>query len=232
MEIAKVDDIQLTAKTPKEMLTAQAHLVEWCDKKIESVRLEAKELEEATLHAKTRKWKWTTLDRHWKLAEKRLLFYEKMKSALLAGFYIVPNFPVQMFAIRTDRKSPLKAFSTRGWDNHEQKPLELSQGEGEYKNPFPVVYQQTEQLTEGKTVTNYYAERWNQFEFPMAMAKPEIMEAVDDAMTLKIFDRFGIFPGTKKDDPVILGQIIYKSNHYTTKVVSFMIAWHINTKDL
>lgn len=231
-EIAKVDDIQLTAKTPSEMLTAQAHLVEWCDKKIDSVRAEVKELEEATLHAKTHKWKFSTLERHWKLAIKRQRFYEKMKSALLAGYYIVPNFPVQMFAIRTDRRKPIKAFSTRSWDNHEQKLGALTQGEGDYKSPFPVIYQQTNQLSEGKSETQYYPEMWNDVEFPMSMAKPEIMEAVSDAMALKIFDRFGIFPGTKKEDPVILGQIIQKTSLYREKVVSFMIAWHINTNVL
>jgi len=64
------------------------------------------------------------------------------------------------------------------------------------------------------------------------MCKPQIMEATSRAMALKIFDRFGVFPPTQDDDPVILGQIVHKAGQYRTKIVSFLIAWHLNTNVL
>jgi hypothetical protein len=61
------------------------------------------------------------------------------------------------------------------------------------------------------------------------MAKPEIMNATAAAMRMKIFDQIGVMPHTrKKEDPVIIGQIIRKVG-YTKHTVSFMIAWHLNT---
>lgn len=230
LPIPVVNDIQLTASIPLEMINAQQQLITWCDSKLASLKFESKELFDATEHAKKMKWKSTTLYNQYNRSLKKVSYYEKIKEALLEGYYIVPNFPIQMFAIRTKKESPEAGYTYSRWENHEQKPQELSLHKGEYQNPFPLQRQMDVKVgTEEKT--RYWASGWDDFEFPTTMAKPVIMEATSRAMALKIFDQIGIMPAAKKEDPVIIGQIITR-NSYITKTVSFMIAWHLNTNVL
>lgn len=232
--LSKVEDIQLTAKTPSEMLVAQAGLIEWVDKKLATLNADAKELEEATAHAKKLKWKSGTLERHWKIALKRIDFYDKMKAALIEGFYIVPNFHVQLFLIKTNKSNPAPKTETdtRYSIDKRQDAAILKIGEGDYKNPFPVVVRRTWKGEDQKEHYQTSATDWDEIEFPVSMAKPEIMQATSRAMAMKIFDEIGVFPPTHKEDPVIIGRIKLKVNTYTEKVVSFMIAWHLDTKVL
>lgn len=230
-----MQDIQLTASLPGEMVQSQQTLIAWMDKKIAVCAEEEKELFEAYEHAKKQAWKWTVIKRHADLARKRTEYYIKIKAALENGYYIVPNFPIELFAIRTDKKNPLKMISIYQWGNsqRQQSAMELPAGKGEYKNPRPITDSQDHErmLKDGKTdvVTNYWAEDWQEIEFPITMAKPEIMELTSRAMALEVFDQIGILPGVRKnDDPVIIGQIIRKFGNQT-KIVSFMIAWHLNT---
>lgn len=224
-----VNDIQLTATIPMEMVNAQQQLVTWCDAKLMSLRVESKELNEATEHAKAMKWKSATLEGQYKRSLKRISYYEKIKAALLEGYYIVPNFPIQMFAIRTNSKSP-KGFSNSYWGSFQQDAQQLTIGDGTYRNPMPIV--EREKIQSGdKTESQSFPTSWDDFEFPITMAKANIMEATSRAMACKIFDRIGIMPDIRDRDPVIIGQIFLKQGH-SEKVVSFMIAWHLNTNVL
>jgi hypothetical protein len=227
-----VSDIELTAMQPVEMINAQQQLITWCDLKLSSLRHESDELKLSYEHARKMHWKHTTLQNQYNKSVKRIQYYEKMKAAMLQGYYIVPNFPIQMFAIKT--KGRLLAMDTNSyWGDKTQSEQELPIGEGEYKNPFPIVERKVGRSENGKEIEKpfSYASDWDEFEFPITMAKPKIMEATSYAMALKIFDRIGIMPAAKKEDPVIIGQIINK-NGYRDKVVSFMIAWHLNTNVL
>lgn len=132
-----------TAENADEMAQCQNGLIQWCKAKVWEVRQEAAELQAAFDHAVKQKWSNATLKRHSALALKRLDFYERMLTALEHGYQIVPSFPITAFAIRTDRKKPLKMWSTSHYKQHTQKSEGLPSGEGEYKNPFPVVMQRT-----------------------------------------------------------------------------------------
>lgn len=227
-----VNNLELTATVPMEMVNAQQQLITWCDGKLKALRFESNELKGATEHAKQMKWKSATLQNQYNKSLRKISFYEKMKAALLEGFYIVPNFPIQMFAIKTKKKF-VYGHSWSYWGEFEQNAQELAQGEGEYKNPFPIVSRVTSEHKDGKEIRKAESEAvdWDEFEFPLTMARPQIMEATSRAMALKIFDRIGIMPAHKKDDPVIIGQIFNK-NGWNEKIVSFMIAWHLNTNVL
>lgn len=226
-----MDNIQLTALVPEQMKVAQTNLIEWCTGKINSLRVDIKELQDSVLHASEMKWSTAAMKRQVSKTEKRILFFEKIQSALNAGYVIVPNFPVQLFAIRTDKKSPLKMFSSSSWGDKTQKPMELPQGEGEYQNPFPLVGRSSE-MVDGKRQEESYATDWAELEFPISMVKPEIIEATNRAMALEVFDQFGVLPSTRNEDPIIVGQIVNKTSQYRAKIVSFMIAWHFDTKVL
>jgi hypothetical protein len=225
-----VQDIALTATLPSEMVQSQHDLIEGCEKKITVSQDEVRELWDAYSRAKKMKWKDAPLRNLWRNASKRLVYYEKVKAALGAGYYIVPNFDVRFFAIRTNKNTPKDQWTVFSWNaaEHKKEAQELPIGEGEYQNPFPVVYEKS--VGEGDSKKKYSrAERWDQMEFPIMMAKPDVMEATSRAMALKIFDRIGVFPNFRKEDPVIIGQVFRKVG-YTTKIVSFMIAWHLDTR--
>lgn len=229
--------LQVSAFTPDEMLHANSALIQWCDGKIASLESEHKELSEAVEHAKLRKWKTSTLAKHANLSLKRIEYFRKMKGALEQGFYIVPNFPVTMFAIRTSREKPLRLATFSRWGSTLEQPAQaLPAGEGEYKNPLPEVWQSACPTEKEPDRKEYWAEFYKDIEFPINMAKPQIMEAVTRAMALNIFDEFGILPDPKpKRDPVIIGRIIDpRSVSYSTqkKHISFIIAWHLDTRVL
>jgi hypothetical protein len=225
-----VEDIALTAMHPAEMIASQEQLIIWAERKIVLVRQEETELSEAYEHAKKLKWKSGTLHTQHLKAVKRREFYEKILEALKQGYYIVPNFPIQMFAIKRRGRGRPSSWSPNYHDDHEQEAQAIPVGEGEYKNPFPFVSRYRDD-SGNKVITSSRAEDWDDMEFPVTMAKPTIMRATSAAMERKIFDRIGVMPATRKEDPVIIGQIIRKDGN-NTKVVSFMIAWHLNTNVL
>lgn len=226
-------DLQLTATQPDEIGQAQTSLIAWCKHKIAELEAEATELGEAHQRAVTVKWKSEPMKRLWDKAIRRVEFYKKMLSALEHGFVIIPNFPVTVFAIRTERKKPLRLASFNHWDNREQKPDGLPAEEGEYKNPFPLQHQVDSPTATQPDRTEYFANSWKDLEFPINMAKPRIIEATTRAMALKVFDDFGIMPERQKEDPIIVARLKDpRGGKYNPRWVTFMIAWMLDTRDL
>lgn len=236
-------DLEVSATTPLEMSQAQDSLIAWCDRKIEVMKHEAAELAENLAIAINNKWKTDILRRHALLAENRVTYYEKIKAALEAGYCIVPNFPIDLFAIRTDRDKPKRcltigSYKASAWP-FEQKPEQLPVGEGEYKpaNPLVTTYTEDQKKPDGTTTKKYIEEatNWGEIVFPIQMAKPKIMEVVSRAMALKIFDQFGLFAqGT--GDPIITGELVDPRNTAKSAIhrrrVTFIVAWHLNVSDL
>ena len=64
------------------------------------------------------------------------------------------------------------------------------------------------------------------------MAKPQIIEATNAAMEMKVFDEIRLFPFTKRrGDPCILGTIIDRSGT-TERRHAFLISWLIREQDI
>lgn len=231
--VPTTSNLELTAMQPDEIAQAQISLIDWAKHKISELEAEAVELGEAHKRMVTVKWKPDAIKRMWDKCLKRVEFYKKMISALEHGFIIIPNFPVKVFAIRTDRKKPLKLLSTNSWDSWEQKPEGLSEGEGEYQNPFPQQFERETSTPDKPNLTTYWAEHWKELEFPITMGKPRIIEAVNRAMALKLFDDFGIMPERKKEDPIIVARLKDpRGSKYNPRWITFMVAWHLDTRDL
>jgi len=230
-------DLQLTATQPAEMAQCQISLIEWTKAKILEMQAEEREMSEAYEQAVKSKWKSEPLKRFWAKAVKRVEFYKKMLSALEHGFVIIPNFPVTVFAIRTNRENPLSMMTYQWQGSHEQKPEGLPEGTGVYKNPFPLVFERETSAptpeNKDRTVKHFSAESWKELEFPVTMAKANIIEVTSRAMALKLFDDFGIMPERKKEDPIIVGRLKDpRSTKYQPRYVTFMVAWYLNTKVL
>jgi hypothetical protein len=130
-------DFTVIATTPAAMIEAQQSLIAWADRKIGTIRTESAEAIEQLAIAVQRKWKTDAWRRQVAKYERRIEFYEKIKAALNAGYYIVPPFPIDVFAIRTQRLEPKKMDCTLR-DNHDQEAQILAIGEGRYVDPKPV----------------------------------------------------------------------------------------------
>ena len=236
------DNFELSATNPVEMVQCHAAAIEWCKRKIMAVQNEAKELSDAYENAVAKKWKSEVLKRHAGLAKKRVTFYEKILAAFEAGYYIVPNFPVTLFAIRTKAEKPKRMWARLPWHgakNFEQSAQVLPKGEGEYQNPQPVVKQDYQSMLSDPKMGDtwaFTAEQWDEKEYPANMPRLHVMEAATKAMDAKIFDEVGFLPQDHKrnPDPLLIGRILDPkpvASGYRN-AVCFIIGWHIDTRTL
>lgn len=225
-------NVAVTAFEPNDMPRCQEALKAWARNKVLTLDSDVEELQKAHDEAKARKWKTSVLHRHLGVAKKRVEFYRKVMCALEAGYVIVPNFPVQAFAIRVQGDEPKRMWvqATYAADCKNETQC-LPVAEGEYQNPFPIVDKVKVQDDRGRETYNQWAESWDEMDFPISMAKGEIMEATCRAMALKIFDDIGILPKSRKEDPIIVGQV-HLRQAYSTRTVTFMVAWYLDTRVL
>lgn len=238
-------EVEVTSETPQEMEHCQRELIQWAKGKITRLEADHTELNEAYEIAIKNKWKASTLKRHRDKVGAEIIYYQKMLGALEAGYIIVPNMPGAIFVVRTDKVCPSKTWKYYYADAANNKPKCLPCGEGDYISGKNKTERHDIQDQSGKTVaTQYKAEEFQEVEFPMALVKPRIMEATTRAMALRIFDEFMILPSelvaagsvrtTRSQDPIVLGCIRMKPQpgEYRDRRISFMVAWHINSKDL
>lgn len=223
------------------MAQSQEALIAWAKSKVATQQAEADELRASYQHAVDRKWKSGTLKKHANLSARRVVFYQKLLKALEAGYIIVPSFPVEVFAVRTEKGGPTTYFttSTSKWPSRREEVAgTLPSGAGAYQNPVQNVYvgKTAEKSESGQELWYHFgAEAWNEMEFPLNMAKPNIMEATSRAMALKLFDDLGVLPGTRRNvDPIIVGRIRDPRvpHKFAPRMVSFIIAWHLDTATL
>ncbi len=234
------DDLQLIAETPEEMQIAQSSMKQWCASKIAIMESDAQEIVDSVRVAEKNGWHTVVLKRQLKLAEKRIAFYQKIQCAVDAGYCIVPNFPVQIFAIRTTKALPERGTTT--WpDDFPQSSDNPPLGIGEYKDSIPMqdsekvfTHRDDKGVAQYKTV-HFATEFDDEIDFPISVAKPLIMSSTARAMGLKCFDEIGVLPNRRviKQDPLVIGRIKDpRSTKYNERWVSFLIAWYIDTSVL
>ena len=222
------------AQNPLQMRQAQAQMVEWAQRKVEETKALLADLEQNLEIAKKNKWRTSTLKTAVLREQRRSEFYCKTKQALEAGYCMVPNFPTGVFAIRTTRETP-KATDLQRQSRY--LPTEKSncppEGEGEYVDPqVPAVSCQAPDK-EGKLQTWWSAgEDYSDVSFPFTLVKPEIMEATQRAMALKVFDEIGCLPESVSSrryrDPIIVGKITHRQSTYSETTFTFLIAWFMD----
>lgn len=225
------------ANHPSELADLQDSLTPWAKAKLEEVRLEHSELSQAIEHAKKCKWNWKAMGNAATSALSRITFYEKVVAALEAGYMLFPPVPnADVIALRCVGNQLTNKFQQQNANRRSpsstvtQKPLPA--GVGTYLNP----------VTHWKTIRKWKDEKGNEIkewmalqlgkpEFPLLMAKPQVVEAVNAAMEMKVFDDIRIFPFERraKGDPCILGSI---ADRATKKRHYFLISWRIDAKDI
>lgn len=230
----------IIALNPQQMAEAQTTTQSWIDKKLAAAEAELDEAD--ALHAQlvSRAMRPDHAKRVMDKAAKRVRFYEKCKAALAAGYYIIPPFDIQLFAIRSTSLGP-KTYRNESRSQMEFLPGAggLPVGMGRYVNPQPprrAVDVETKpdpySSTPGKTreVTIYENGDWrDEIDLPVRAMKPTIIEAVGKALHEKIFDALGIAPAYRAADPIIAGQIKRPDGK---GVLTFFVAWWLDESDL
>lgn len=236
-------DMELIALAPSDLLAAQTNLVMWCDGKVTAIRREAVDLRENLKIAKDNKWRTNGLSSALARTEKRIPFYEKIKAAVAAGYLIVPNFPVDIFAVRVKRDAPRTQTTRPGWGTPsiEVSPESLPVGEGRYVGPAASLSDTSfEQTKDGKkeTVREFTTDGFTEeIGFPVQAVKPIVLDATQRALALKIFDSIGVVRNggaggwvQRRGDPIVVGRLIDPRGN--GRMVTFFVAWWLNTSDL
>lgn len=247
-ELAVQDEIKsvhLVARSPQEMAAAQDDLSAWLTAKVALVDSEVTELKAATEIAIQKQWQYKTLASQLSKARVQHVYYTKLLQAVNAGYCIIPNFPIDVFAVRVSREKPKHVVVSADHrdpsrDIPDEKPQIMLAGEGRYVNPDQAVTRW--QDPPRKNEQGFEAiKRWaataefKDIAFPLIAAQSRVMNATENAMALKLFDAIGICPESRpKGDPMIIGQIwLARTNGWgTPKMASFILAWHLDLRTL
>ncbi len=225
----------LVVFTPEKLPLAQAQVSEWCANKIMYIRRELNDAKANLQTAIERKWKVQGWRRVLELCKKRITFYEKIKDAVAAGYLIIPNFPIEAFAVRVrEDAAPKQMASHSEYSIREQSPALLPTGEGEYKSPIPLVGSRPNEVWNEKTQElerkqEWFAKEFDEVAFPVTAVKPLVMDATGRAMALKVFDAIGLVGSGRQKDPIVVGRIIDpRTTRWNERHVTFFIAWWLN----
>ena len=226
--------IMVVAERPEHLAEYQASLVEWARHRLRESEAEVQDLQSSIDTAKSNGWRSDALRRQRRRAVQRVHYYEKMAGALEAGYCIVPDFPVDVIAIRTQTTSAREPCnSTWKHQDRDQTSEAPPAGEGAWMAASPKIGSYIERgARDGRETQkrHCYASDLREVELPVAFCKPTIMTSISQAMALGVFDEIGVLPARKKPDPLVVGRIYDKSR--TDFVVTFIVASFIDTRDL
>jgi len=237
------DKLVVIARNPAEMQVAQKKLCDWASHKVETSLAELTEANESLEQAKKSRWRQTGFVTNVRYARERYNYYLKVRAALEAGYVIVPNFDLDIFAIRTTKFRPKAESTSRRYgmpdpSEFENKTDRSVLGEGEYVDPWPELTHTVKKIDDGEgkshTENMAVAKDWRDVDFPYKLAKPQILTDTSTAMARMIFDQIGVSPNrrARNQDPMVIGQIVYKGKGYQEKAVSFLITWWVDNQDL
>ena len=225
----------LVAVRPHQMENAAAGLAEWATAMRDAMSPELRDLETEHEIAKRNKWRVNYLATRIRVTRRRVLFYDKIREAVKEGYVLVPNFMMDTFALRVPDAAALprggvEFRSFRGRPAFNQPIAFLPSGEGDHVSVEAVITERSGTETvdgKEKALYTYKVVEHGPVEFPVSMAKPQIMEATEKALALKLFDEIGISRewagGSGKGDPMILGR--FRNPRASRPDVTFFIAW-------
>jgi hypothetical protein len=234
------DNLELTATHAAQMPHLQENLIAWTRNKLATVKAAFEDAAAAMEAAAVAPFNSAPFERLVNEAGKRVNYYAKVLAALEAGFVLMPTIDADVFAVRTKRANPnsqLVKFYASSLNDVEAQSLAV--GQGRYVSNRALITETTASHQEKDWKTNQEITKQvpafraaaldEEIDFPMSMAKPEIIEVTTRAMALKVFDELGISPARRSGDPVIFGRIIAPRNK---RRISFLIAWHVPTLEI
>lgn len=223
---------QLIAFDPSQLASAQSSLKEWCDRKIKELNEDKKEIESNLAIAKKNKWRTSGYSSMLSKLKQKVTFYSKIKDALAAGYLLIPNFPIDVFAIRRSGTFPTRVESSQKWGSWSQNSEILPTGKGHYVSDETTVGS-GQRLNDKREVQKYYyAKEFKDVNFPFKLAHPSILKKTQQAMMLKVFDEVGAVGERRQKDPMLIGRIFDPTHAYQNRFVTFFIAWWFDYESL
>lgn len=256
-----VPETHLVATDPAEMQAAQGDLKAWLEGRLTVLERDIVEANAALNEARKNGWATNALTSARNRAVDDETFYNKILMAVEAGHTIIPDFPISIFAVRRHEPERPTSATFNGvtdarhtWLGNPVAPDCAPAGAGEYRNPQPATHNQTREnrfaTPENKepryyTTVTRYSHPAAPIAFPKTSSRSPVMKATAKAMKEKVFDQVGVcLPtravaggrqvqrGARAGDPLIIGQIVGKRVGSRQKIVSFIIAWHLNLNEL
>ena len=242
---ADEENIFVAASTLEEMNLAQKNLIIWSGKKIEKLMGEVKAAEDNLEIAKKRKWGTDSFKRIVAVAQKKVDFYSKVRAALEAGYTIIPDMPMDIFAIRTTAKNP-RRNDTSTSTQYGSRAIPSDQitnnpalGAGKFVSPQAFVetrkFEGQDRDKKPVPMEKAWAVEFDEaIDFPFKLAKPSVLNATAKALGQKFFDVLGAAPSrnaARKGDPMVIGRIFVKHGWHE-KGISFLVSWFVDSKDL
>lgn len=232
-------DLELVAFSPAELREAQDALTAWCAGRLAEVGAELAEAQERLAKLGRSTFRLAGFERAITGTRRKQAYYEKLSAAVSAGYLIIPNFPINAFAVRTTRRKPDPGPGA-SWSSQvpNTTAMVLPAGEGRYVNPEPLVRnlkreELDPQTKQTKTINQWVASAFQDgIDFPVIAVKARVLEAAQRALALKIFDEVGLVGAAPKKDPIIVGRIYRRQDRWSPEFVTFFIAWWLNTRAL
>jgi hypothetical protein len=229
------DNMTLVALSPADMMPTQAALVAWCGRKVEAVKRELADLETNLELATEHGWKHQSVASALTRCARRVHYYEKIAAAVDAGYVMVPNFPIDIFAVRVKRAKQPETTTDSAWRarHFTATPQLLPAGIGRYVDD-ELTYRDESytETVEGKTkhVQHYVSDDYDDIDFPVALVKPAILAATQRAMALRVFDQMGTVQNGVGKDPIVVGRLLDPRGN--GRCASFFVAWWLDTAAL
>jgi hypothetical protein len=228
-------NLALVALTPGEMPEQQRKLADWCGRKIDLVERELATfvaLEDEAIEGGFKHAAYTSAVNRTK---KRIVYYQKIKAAVEAGYLIVPNMPTRTFAVRVNRAKPTRREGESQWNVNSATPELLPAGEGRYVDDAVFTgsetYPDTNYKGEAIEKTRYFATAFDEdVDFPLRGVMPEVLRATGRAMALRLFDQLGVVQNSGGRDPIVVGQLLDPRGK--RGLTTFFVAWWLNTDTL
>ena len=258
----KAPETHLVATSPVQMEAAQGDLKAWLEQKLTVLECDIREANAALNEARKNGWSISALTSARNRAVDDETFYNKVLAAVEAGHTIIPDFPIQVFAVRRHKPDKRERVTFNGVTDGSHTYLGrainadcVPAGAGEYRNPEPEMVSYTTEnrvpnaQEKGEPRWHSHVTRTGQpagpIIFPHFSARSPVMKAAAKAMSEKVFDQVGVcLPTTavaggrqvtrsaRAGDPLIIGQVLRKRQGGHQKAVSFIIAWHLNLNEL
>lgn len=256
-----VPETHLVATSPVEMEASRDDLKAWLEQKLSILERDIVEANAALNEARKQGWATGALTSARNRAVDDETFYNKILASVEAGYTIIPDFPIQVFAVRRGEKEREQSQTyigvTSGPNTGMGRPVApdcAPAGIGDYRNPQPATYdsvRENRHATPENREPRHYTTvtRFNHpaapISFPSVSARSPVMRATAKAMKEKTFDQIGVcLPvrnragsrevqrGARAGDPLIIGQVLRKNEGGKQRCVSFIIAWHLNLEEL
>jgi len=220
---------QVVAYSPSELAVAQSTVRSWCAENIRRLLSQKREADQNVSQALSGHFNSKPFKANVRRCERRIDYYKKIGKAIKLGYMIVPNFDLDLFAVRTKAKRPQSKGSSCRWSSFQQDGQKLPVGEGRYVDNDPFIV--TDELADNKC-WRYPVEFDEEITFPANIIKPQIIKETQKAMGYKLFDQVGTAIGRRLGcgDPIVCGVVIDPTR--IGKAVTFFIAWWLDSKDI